>query len=102
MSSLGQINQIRIKTKISQSDSTTSPLKMLRAHVMATTQHQYQPPRMSSLGQINQIRIKTKICQTPSTAYQLKMLRAQVMATTQHQYQPPRISSRSEDSRRGK
>src|SRR5260221_1141716 len=66
---------------------------MLRAHVMATTQHQYKPPRMSSLGQINQRRIKTKISQTPSTASPLKILRAHVMATTQHQYQPPRMSS---------
>src|SRR5260221_8208881 len=66
---------------------------MLRDHVMATTQQQYQPPRMSSLGLINQRSIKTKISQTQSTASPLKMLRAHIMATTQHQYQPPRMSS---------
>src|SRR5260221_368574 len=75
MSSLGQINQRRIKTKISQTPSTASPLKMLRDHMMVTTQQQYQPPMMSSLGQINQRRIKTKISRTDSTAYHLKFLK---------------------------
>src|SRR5260221_13756593 len=68
MSSLGQINQRRIKTKISHSNRTGSPLKMLRAHVMAVTQQQYQPPTMSSLRQINQRRIKTKISHSNRTA----------------------------------
>src|SRR5260221_716756 len=75
MSSLGQINQKRIKTKISQTHSTASPLKMLRDHMMATTQQQYQPPMMSNLGQINQRRIKTKFSQTPSTSSPLKILK---------------------------
>src|SRR5260221_3444602 len=65
---------------------------MLRDHMMATTQQQYQPPMMSSLGQINQRRIKTKISQTLSTASPLKMLRDHVMTTTQQQHQPPMSS----------
>src|SRR5260221_1021480 len=90
-SSLELINQRRIKTKIYQTDSTASPLKMLRDHMMAITQQQYQPPLMYSLGQINQRTIKTKI-QTPITASPLKMLRDHMMASTQHQYQLPIIS----------
>src|SRR5260221_11967240 len=85
-----QINKTKEKTKISHSNRTASPLKMLRAHVMATTQQQYQPPTMSSLGQINQRRIKTKISQTDSTASKLKILRAHVRSEERREWKDSR------------